>query len=1472
MNILSQFGSRPGHFRRLILTATIVPAVLASSAFAANWNGPVALDTGSAPDDIHVLGNSTVTLANTGAGPSITENNIFFEPAIATETLTVNGAGLTLRSLATILSIANSKTITINGTADFAPGALSTGPTAGTATDTGIVLIKNGGTGTLLLDDPVNTLAGTTLRVFDGVLSIVGSGGTANPVSSLTTQIEIGTSTNGFAPVLRIGSNGTDTTFSNTFKVTNTGTIEHLTATNDTLSTAGSVNPIASGKTLTVNVAAGSLTLNGTMASTLNPNSAGGILRKTGIDTTLTIAGSVFLSNINVAEGRVNVPGRFRMTAANNPIIAPNAILSLRNQSTSLPNFLPSTITVSTGTLEGVPGAFVTTGGAQSTLSLTGGTLNLGVGGSGLTAHLYNGDDVGARLAFGGPNFPGNNYANYVNYFTGRGAGLVTLTGANAYPDLSFAPGGGDTPMFAPIAPTYTATNNIVSRFNGKIVITTAGAYTFATSSDDGSMLYINGAAVVSNNAYQGLTRRTGTVSLTPGLHDIDIGYYEGGGANTVIVDYSGPDTGDAQTVVPNSILIPTDSPASLAFLNPVSVSQNSTINAIAGASVASTAVSVGKVLNVTGYKFSMGAVTLTGGNGTYTINAGTLYGEVTAKSVAAGGSVVALVNNGAGTLILDAPSSPQTMGVGSTVSVTNGALGLVLGGANSTLGNAVIGSVNGHGLILSSVGGDQTMALPAFNLGGSISARKIGSGVAGTVGTPIRMTATGNLALDNGTTLNLGTQDNYVLAMAGISGNATVNIRGTVETSGVVNVGGPLNVLSSRLTTAQSVSAGPITISESTVTANGAISATSIAVNDSTVTTLGNITSPGGITLTGGNVATRLNLNGGAVSGGPIMVNMGATLWLGADDVLGNFSGGISSLTVNGANVTAVAGTHSTLPTMTLNGGTLGATGPGNAPTGPTINYILNGNVTTVPGATPSTISAPAILLRGAGTNGPVTFTVPRGTAETDFAVTSAIHDGGAGLIKNGDGIMALSGANTYTGPTVINAGTVVASGQSSLGSSSVRLNNGGVLSLVSPPSFAGFGNVSLNGVATLDATNSIVTLTSNQLAQTGTVFSLSKYSVGDGFSASFVYTASGARAADGITFTVQNNAPTALGGGGGGLGYAGMQNSAALELNIYTGANQPIGTNFATNGATGTYIESVGVNLASGNPIKVDVVYDSTALTFTEILTDLVTSANYTNTFTVPALSGIIGGNLAYVGFTGATGGAVATQTVGSFVFNDFSQQGLTLANNITVSAGATGGLDVPQAGPGVGGAATLAGVLTLNAGSILNVTGGAIATDFPYSLDVTGSTTLSGSSTINVANNGTGLGTVHLDDVNQVGGNSSLTKTGAGTLVLSGALSFAVLNTSAGTTDLNSALANATINASGGKLNINANQTLAALNIGSTGVVVLGGSAPAALAFDPETAGAAAQAVPEPGSLNLLLAGALGWFARRQRPQGR
>ncbi|MFO1523042.1 MAG: PA14 domain-containing protein [Kiritimatiellia bacterium] len=56
------------------------------------------------------------------------------------------------------------------------------------------------------------------------------------------------------------------------------------------------------------------------------------------------------------------------------------------------------------------------------------------------------------------------------------------------------------------------------------------GSYTFFTSSDDGSMLWIDGQLVVNNNFAQGVTERSGVITLTAGVHDIVYAYYNSGG------------------------------------------------------------------------------------------------------------------------------------------------------------------------------------------------------------------------------------------------------------------------------------------------------------------------------------------------------------------------------------------------------------------------------------------------------------------------------------------------------------------------------------------------------------------------------------------------------------------------------------------------------------------------------------------------------------------------------------------------------------------------------------------------------------------------------------------------------------------------------------------------------------------------------------------------------------------------------
>jgi hypothetical protein len=84
---------------------------------------------------------------------------------------------------------------------------------------------------------------------------------------------------------------------------------------------------------------------------------------------------------------------------------------------------------------------------------------------------------------------------------------------------------------------------NFILEFEGGLQITTSGDYTFATSSDDGSYLYIDGAMVVDNGGDHGTRLRTGTVTLSSGVHDIRVWFRQAGGGYYLKVWYNGPDT-----------------------------------------------------------------------------------------------------------------------------------------------------------------------------------------------------------------------------------------------------------------------------------------------------------------------------------------------------------------------------------------------------------------------------------------------------------------------------------------------------------------------------------------------------------------------------------------------------------------------------------------------------------------------------------------------------------------------------------------------------------------------------------------------------------------------------------------------------------------------------------------------------------------------------------------------------------------
>ncbi|WP_226789822.1 PA14 domain-containing protein [Flagellimonas hadalis] len=84
-------------------------------------------------------------------------------------------------------------------------------------------------------------------------------------------------------------------------------------------------------------------------------------------------------------------------------------------------------------------------------------------------------------------------------------------------------------------------TDNFSIRYIGYLQIDTAGSYTFYTTSDDGSKLYIDGTQVVNNDGAHGSQERSGSITLTTGLHDITVLFFENGGSENLSVQYQGP-------------------------------------------------------------------------------------------------------------------------------------------------------------------------------------------------------------------------------------------------------------------------------------------------------------------------------------------------------------------------------------------------------------------------------------------------------------------------------------------------------------------------------------------------------------------------------------------------------------------------------------------------------------------------------------------------------------------------------------------------------------------------------------------------------------------------------------------------------------------------------------------------------------------------------------------------------------------
>ncbi len=603
-----------------------------------------------------------------------------------------------------------------------------------------------------------------------------------------------------------------------------------------------------------------------------------------------------------------------------------------------------------------------------------------------------------------------------------------------------------------------------------------------------------------------------------------------------------------------------------------------------------------------------------------------------------------------AGTAGLDIAYTAQLTGTGGVIDSNGRALtysGLIRDGVDAGVPLVIEGGPGGNGVL--TLTANNTFTGPAFIDSGTLALTGVGS-IARSVGLvmgtntvfDIAGTNTGasvqTLVSNDGTALvNLGAKTLTFTAAGSdyagvIQGTGNIVVSGGVQgLSGVntftgtatVNTGATLAIDGNgSIATASGVvdngsfniagANGPVsvaTLSGTNAAATTVLGNNTLALTAAAGTFAGTISGNGGLTVQAGTET----LTGDNTFAGPTTVASGAVVNLGAGGTTGRISGPAAvdgNLVFNHSDDVTYAGTISGAGTVTkLNTDALTLTGPNSYRGGTTLTSgtIVIGNNTALgtgtlamaEGTTLSFLTDAAYTVGNRITlAGDPTFTVNAGPAQTiSGPITDATPGNPPGVLeKNGAGTLILTGTNTYSGGTIIQAGTL-------------QLGNGGTTGSI-------LNNVIDNGTLAFDRSDDVIF--PGAISGTGSVAQI------------------------GAGSTRLSNANTYAGGTtitGGTLigsttsfGTGGVVDNAALVIDQPTDAafNNPI-SGFGTLTKQG-----VGVLTLSGNN-------SLTGNTTVAAGTLLVTGSTATSAVTV-ANGATLGGNGVVGGINAQSGGRVA------------------------------------------------------------------------------------------------------------------------------------------------------------------------------------------------------------------------------------